>query len=387
MGKLTVKQVKYAAPGTHVDGDGLLLKVRASGSRSWILRVQVDGQRRDVGLGSEKDLSLAEAREKAAYLRKLARQGRDPIAERDKHRSRAPTFAIALVEAHRQLARGWEPKTGEAFLSSLSAHALPVIGRKRVDAIGAADLIAVLEPIWTDKPDQAKKVRRRVVQVLAFAKARGWRSDPVPDAAEIRRGLARQPKSRGFRAMPYTKVPAFVASELAKIRTPARLALLFAILTAARSQEVRLIRWEQIDRAGRLWARPAQIMKSREAHTSTLNPAALAILDMAGEAWGQAEFVFPSARDGRPLSDMSLSKMMRSAGEEATVHGFRSSFRDWAAELMPQIPGDVAEMALAHKVGDRVVQAYLRTDLRALRFELVDAWGAFVAPELGARGD
>lgn len=383
MGKLTVKQVKHAPPGTHVDGLGLLLRVRESGSRSWILRVQVDGRRRDIGLGSDADLTLAEAREKAAHLRKLARRGLDPVAERDKHKRRVPSFAEAVIEAHRELSQGWEPKTGDAFLSSLQAHAVPVIGRRRVDAIGAADLIEVLGPIWTAKPDQAKKVRRRMVQVLAFAKARGWRTEAVPEAAEIRRGLARQPKSEGFRAMPYAGVPAFVAGELAKDHSPARLALLFAILTAARSQEVRLARWGQIDRAARLWTRPAAIMKSREPHTVTLSPAALAVLDFAGDKWGQGEFIFPSAREERPLSDMSLSKMMRSAGQAATVHGFRSSFRDWAAEMMPHVPGDVAEMALAHKVGDRTVQAYLRTDLRGLRFDLVDAWGGFVAPGLG----
>lgn len=387
MGKLTVKQVRNAPPGVHVDGLGLLLRVRPSGSRSWILRVQVDGRRRDIGLGSDADLTLAEAREKAAHLRKLARQGRDPVAERDKHKRKVPTFREAIDSAHAELSKGWEDKTGEAFKSSLLAHAAPVIGGRKVDAIGAADVIEVLEPIWTAKPDQAKKVRRRVIQVLSFAKARGWRSDAVPEAAEIRRGLARQKKSEGFRAMPYAAVPAFIADELAKDHTPARLALLFAILTAARSQEVRLARWEQIDRTARLWSRPAQIMKSREAHTVTLSPAALAVLELAGDKWGQSEFIFPSAREGSPLSDMSLSKMMRSAGQSATVHGFRSSFRDWAAEMMPHVPGDVAEMALAHKVGDRVVQAYLRSDLRALRFDLVDAWGAFAAPGLGGRLD
>lgn len=386
MGKLTVKQAKSAKPGIHVDGAGLLLKVRASGSRSWILRVQFDGRRRDIGLGSDTDLSLAEAREKAAHLRKVARQGLDPILERDKHKNRAPTFAEAVIQAHEELAKGWEPKTGDAFLSSLQAHAVPAIGRRRVNDVGAAEVIKVLEPIWTAKPDQAKKVRRRIIQVLGFAKARGWRAEPVPEAAEIRRGLARQKKSEGFRSMPYAEVPAFVAGELDRDHTPARLAMLFVILTAARSQEVRFAKWEQIDREARLWARPAHIMKSREAHTVTLSPAALSILDLAAELWGQSEYIFPSAREGRPLSDMSLSKMMRTAGRSETVHGFRSSFRDWAAEMMPQVPGDVAEMALAHKVGDRVVQAYLRTDLRALRFDLVDAWGAFVSTSLHGLG-
>jgi integrase len=387
LGKLTVKQVKHAKPGTHVDGLGLLLRVRDSGSRSWILRVQVDGQRRDIGLGSDADLTLAEAREKAAHLRKLARQGLDPVAERDRHKRQVPTFAQAIELAHAELSKGWEEKTGEAFKASLLAHAAPVIGRRKVSAIGAADLIEVLQPIWTDKPHQARKIRRRIVQVLQFAKARGWRSDPVPEPHEIRQGLARQVMGEGFKAMPYAEVPAFFADQLGKDVTASRFALLFAILTAARSQEVRLARWEQIDLDRRLWARPAQIMKTSVAHTVTLSPAAAALLRMAADKWGSAGHVFPSAREGRPLSDMALSKLMRLSGRPETVHGFRSSFRDWAAEEMPTVPAMVPEMALAHKVGTKTEQAYLRSDLRALRFELVDAWGAFIAPALGLRSD
>lgn len=385
MGKLTVKQVKNAKPGTHGDGLGLLLRVRESGARSWILRVQVDGQRRDIGLGSDADLTLAEAREKAAHLRKLARQGKDPIAERDKHKALPLTFAQAIDLAHAELSKGWEEKTGEAFRASLLAHAVPVIGRKRVSAIGAADLIAVLDPIWTDKPHQARKIRRRLVQVLQFAKARGWRTDPVPEPHEIRQGLAKQDLGTGFAAMPYAEVPAFFAEQLAKDASPARLALLFAILTAARSQEVRGARWEQIDLERRLWSRPAALMKSRLAHVVTLSPAAVAILQRAAETGSKSGLIFPSAREGRPLSDMTLSKQMRAAGRSETVHGFRSSFRDWAAEEMPSVPAMVAEMALAHSVGNATEKAYLRSDLRALRFDLVDAWGAFVAPKLGQK--
>jgi integrase len=345
--------------------------------------VQVDGQRRDIGLGSDADLTLSEAREKAAHLRKLARQGKDPIAERDRHKRLVPTFTQAIELAHEELAKGWEPKTGEAFRSSLLTHAAPVIGARKVSAIGAADLIEVLQPIWTDKPHQARKIRQRLFQVLHFAKARGWRSDPVPEASEIRRGLARQNLGEGFRAMPYAELPAFFATQRASNPSPARLALLFTILTGARSQEVRFARWEQVDCERRLWARPAQIMKSRLAHTVTLSPAALSILDMAAEQWGKVGLVFPSSRENRPLSDMSLSKMMRTAERAETVHGFRSSFRDWAAEMMPTVPAMVAEMAISHSVGNATEKAYLRSDLRALRFDLVDAWGSYVAPGLG----
>ncbi len=201
-----------------------------------------------------------------------------------------------------------------------------------------------------------------------------------PEAHEIRQGLAKQNMGEGFKAMAYAEVPAFFAEQLSKDASAARLALLFAILTAARSQEVRLARWEQIDRAKRLWARPASIMKSKLAHTVTLSPAAIAILDLAADKYGKTGIVFPSAREGRPLSDMALSKHMRAAGRAETVHGFRSSFRDWAAEEMPTVPAMVAEMAIAHSVGNATEKAYLRSDLRALRFDLVDTWGGFVAP-------
>ncbi|MCR9193998.1 MAG: integrase arm-type DNA-binding domain-containing protein [Hyphomonas sp.] len=387
MGKLTVKQVKAAKPGRHIDGQGLLLHVRHSGSRAWVLRLQIDGQRRDIGLGSDADLTLAEARDKAAHLRKLARQGKDPIAERDKHKALPLTFAQAVDLAHAELSKGWKEKTGEAFRASLLAHAVPVIGRRRVNVIGAADLIEVLDPVWTEKPHQARKIRRRLVQVLQFAKSRGWRSEPVPEAHEIRQGLAKQDLGTGFAAMPYAQVPSFFAEQLAKDASAARLGLLFAILTAARSQEVRFARWDQIDLAKRLWSRPASIMKSKLAHTVTLSPAAIAVLDLTVDKFGRAGLVFPSAREGRPLSDMSLSKHMRAAGRAETVHGFRSSFRDWAAEEMPSVPPMVAEMAIAHSVGNATEKAYLRSDLRALRFQLVDAWGGFVAPKLGARSD
>ncbi len=386
MGKLTARHVQSAKPGTHIDGKGLLLRVRNDNAKSWVLRVQYDGRRRDVGLGSVDVLTLAEARDKAAALRKIALTGGDPIAERDRHKTKVPTFAEAMQLTHDELAKGWGDKTGAQFRSSLTTHALPTLGRHKVDVIETEHVTAALAKIWTEKPQIARKVRHRINQVLAFSKARGWRTSPVPLAKEITDGLAKQPESKGFRAMPYKELPAYVAEEIAKADSPARLALLFTIFTAARSGEVRHAEWRQIDREDREWKRPGAIMKNGKTHTITLNDAALAILDRAADAFGTDGLIFPSLH-GKVLTNAALGKMLRDSGRTETVHGFRSTFRDWAAEKMPTVPYAVAEMALAHTVGDATERAYLRTDLRDHRRALMDAWGQYAAPALSGGAD
>ena len=391
-----------------------MLIVKPSGARSWVLRVQADGKRRDVGLGAvepeggpkkvrgtcpagngpdsaqghdnpldavplmlRRSLTLAEAREKAAVLRKLAKAGANPVLERDRERRKVPTFAEAVTEAHTALASGWSDRTASAFKASLLEHACPSLGALRVDHIGAAEIIAALAPIWTGKPVMARKVRARVLQVLAFAKARGWRTQPLPDARELRSGLSVQQRGGNFAAMPYRDLPAFVVEQSELPATAGRLALLFTIHTAARSGEVRAATWDQIDLEGKTWTRPAAIMKSRIAHTVSLNDAALAVLARAKPLTGGKGLIFPGSRPGTQLSDMTLTKVLRDAGQACTVHGFRSAFRDWAAEKMPTMPAMVAEMALAHRVGTATEQAYLRSDLRDMRRQLMEAWGNF----------
>ena len=381
MGKLNAKAVKHAKPGVHVDGKGLLLRVRHDDAKSWVLRVQFDGIRRDIGLGSVDILSLAEAREKAAHLRKIALTGGDPIAERDKAKRQIPTFARAVELTHAELGQGWAAKTADQFLSSLETHAVPRIGRRRVDQIETEHVIAALAPIWTEKPQIARKVRHRIIQTLAFAKSRGWRENAPPDAKEITRGLAKQPKPKGFAAMPYGEIPTYVTDQLGRADSPARLGLLFTILTAARSGETRHAEWSQIDREAKVWHRPADIMKAGEPHTVALNNAALEVLDRAAAAFGTDGVIFPNGF-GKPLTDAAMSKLFRDSGRSETVHGFRSSFRDWAAERMPMIPAMVAEMALAHSVGTAVEKAYLRSDLLEQRHALMTAWGQHVAPAL-----
>ncbi|MEJ6010162.1 tyrosine-type recombinase/integrase [Novosphingobium aquae] len=420
MGKLTVLKVKSAKPGTgkdgkpckatFQDGDGLALVCAPTGAKNWVLRVQVGKRRRDIGLGAvdldglgresfagenrladtslmlRKTLTLPEAREKAAALRKLAKAGIDPATERDRERVKIPTFAEAVTEAHKALGRGWADRTAASFKASLEDHAVPKLGKLPVDAIGSAEVIGALAPIWNDKPVMARKVRSRIAQVLAFAKARGWRKDALPDARELRSGLSKQARGGNFAAMPFAEVPDFVAGELGKDLTASRAAMLFTLLTAARSGEVRQATWEQIDLKAGTWTRPAAIMKMNEGHVVTLSAAAVALLERFTPKDLRAGLIFVGLRGGA-LSDMSLTKALRTAGRSESVHGFRSAFRDWAAELMPTIPAMVAEMALAHRVGTATEQAYLRSDLRDMRRAMMDAWGRFAAPSLSGVAD
>lgn len=376
--KLTATAVKHAKAGRHSAGDGLYLLVSETGAKSWVLRVQFRGRRRDIGLGSIAELSLTEARDRARELRKLAKAGRDPIAGRDKAKTVTPTFESAAKACHEALSSGWEKRHSAAFLASLEQHAYPRLGRLHVDSVDEKDLVAVLSPIWHDRPAAARKLRQRMNIVLDFAKASGWRPTGAPRDS-LRSMLAKQGRSGNFSAMPYTDVPGFVAELRAKPLTVGRLAVLFVIFTAARPGEVRSAKWSHIDLEAMTWTRPAALMKSREVHVVTLSPAAVAVLREAEKLRTERNDapLFPGARD-RSLSDMALLKVVKAQGGDYTVHGFRSAFRTWAAEKMPTSPEAVAEAALAHVVPDAVVRAYQRAKFMDLRRKLLDAWGEFV---------
>ncbi|MEG8040622.1 integrase arm-type DNA-binding domain-containing protein [Sphingomonas sp. LR60] len=282
MGKLTALAVKNAKAGRHGDGAGLYLLVSSTGAKSWMIRIQQNGKRRDIGLGSVAALSLSEARQRAVDLRKHALNGRDPIAERDRDKRATPTFKEAVRSTHAALKKGWVEKNAAAFLTSLETYAYPTLGNLQVDTIEAGHIRDMLEPIWTTKPELARKVRTRVGQVLNFSHSKGWRATEAPGRS-ITVGLSKQPAGKNFKAMPYAAVPAFVQSLREKAATVGRQALLFQILTAARPGEVRAARWGQIDVEGRDWNRPAETMKGGEAHTVTLNSAALALLEEVRE--------------------------------------------------------------------------------------------------------
>jgi len=399
--RLSSQSVRYAGIGRHQDGDGLYLEVRPTGARFWLLRVQVDGRRRDIGLGradiaprrpeqtmilqdipilQRRLLTLAEAREKSALLRRVAKAGRDPVEERDKDRRTAPTFKEAAEQCHAAMKDGWSEKNAAAFLRSLSEHAYPKLGKIRVSAIDAPEITDALAAIWTAKPEQARKVRQRIGVVLNFAKNRGWRHTEAPTRT-VTMGLPKRPAGGNFSAMPWAQLPDFVAHLAQRQPTASRLALLFAIVTAARSGEVRGARLDQIDWDNKLWLRPAALMKNKLAHTVTLSPLAIDIV-RAAVAFFKPEptgLLFPGVRGGM-LSDMTLSKVMRDMKLAYVPHGFRSSFRDWAAEQQSDTPDPVAEAALAHVVPDKVIRAYKRTAFLAMRRQLLDAWGSFLLP-------
>lgn len=375
---LNAVQVRNAKPGRHSDGNvrGLHLLVSPSGARSWVLRMQVLGRRRDIGLGGWPDIDLEAAREKARKLRTAAKTGRDPIAERDRDRIAIPTFKEAAERYHEAKKGGWSTRNADRFISALKLHAFALIGTLRVDSIEERDIAAVLGPIWTTKPDVGRKLRHAIFGILDYAKAQRWRATGGPREG-VKSLLSKQPKGGNYAAMPHADVPTFCVEQSAKTDTAGRLALLFTILTAARSGEVRAAMWSQMDLEAKLWRRPASMMKGDKAHDVTLSPAALAILGRAKALRTTLKDapVFPGS-GGRKLSDMTMSKIVKPLGY--TVHGFRSSFRDWAAELMPTIPDPVAEAALAHAVPDAVVAAYKRTSFLEMRRKLLDAWGDYV---------
>ena len=400
--KLTAKAVLNAKAGRHADGGGLYLLVKPTGARSWLLRVQVDGRRRDIGLGSvetsalamrsdigedlpleEKSrLTLAEARELSARLRNAAKAGRDPAAERKKDRKPPPSFKDAAIATHKAqtASHSWSGKTADAFLSSLEAHAYATLGKMRVDLVEAEHIANALAPIWTAKPDMAKKVRQRIATVLDFAKAKNWRATEAPRKA-VGALTGKTKKGKNFPAMPYTDVPAYFRELSEGTPTKGRLGLMLAIATCARSIEVREARWLHIDTDKREWRRPAELMrKNNEAHTVTLNDAAVAVLERIAEQSSPDKpdsLLLPNNK-GTELSDMTISKVMRDEGLAFVPHGFRSSFRDWAAEQHSEIPDPVAEAALSHSVPDAVIAAYKRTKFLEMRRTLLDHWSTFI---------
>lgn len=378
MSKLNVTRIRNAKAGRHADGQGLYLLVSGTGAKSWMIRVQVHGRRRDIGLGSLAELTLEEARDKARQIRKVAKLGGDPIKERDKAKVIVPTFESAAETCHKDGPPSrWSKRHADAFLASLKQHAVPKLGRLLVDSVDENSIVAVLAPLWHEKPAAARKLRQRIRTVLDFAKVQGWRSIGAPNISP-RASLGKQPRSGNFSAMPYADVPAFVAELRSKAISAGRLALLFTILTAARSGEARKARWSQIDEDAATWTRPADMMKSGEAHVVTLSPAALAILETAKQLrMDKTDLIFPGTK-GQALSDMALLKIVKAEAGAFTVHGFRAAFRTWAAEHMPTIPEAVAEAALAHTVPDAVVRAYQRAKFMDLRRKLLDAWAAFV---------
>ena len=377
MGKLTATAIKAAKqPGRYGDGNGLFLFVDKRGGNSWVVRVQKNGKRRDIGLGGASKVTLKLARERAALVRSQLEAGIDPVAERKKAAG-IPTFREAAAIVHAEHKRGWKNgKHQKQWLATLEAYAFPAFGDMSVAAIDAAAVRDALAPIWLNKPETARRVRQRIVTVIDWAVAKGYRDSPLAMAV-IDKALPRQrAKAKHHAALPYSDLPAFMA-ELRERESMGRLALEAAILTAARSGDVRLATWAELDLDAATWAIPAERMKAGREHVVPLSPQALALFErMKAHRRGGSELVFPGTKRGKPLSDMTLTKALRDMGLAVTAHGFRSTFRDWVAE-QTSFQSDVAEAALAHVVSDKTIAAYQRGTMLDKRRALMSAWADY----------
>lgn len=373
-----VQQV--ATPGIYRDGGGLLLRVEDSGAKRWVLRTSVKGKRMDVGLGSAREVSLKEARDLAADLRKEARAGRNPTLKRRELRCETLTFKQAAEAVHAQREKGWRnSKHGGQWLSTLETYAFPTFGSKPVGEVEPADVLRALTPIWMTKPETARRVRQRIRVVLDWAVASGHRSQLLANPADtVRQGLQKQPRRNTHHpAVPWQEAPAFIAAVRNTTNAEAvRLCLEFTALTAARSGESRGAAWAEIDLDTATWTVPANRMKGHREHRVPLAPRAVEILKECRALWPKSELVFPG-RGGKQLSDMTLTMLMRRLGRSEVPHGLRSTFRDWAADN--RWDRDLAEAALAHALSSRVEAAYRRSDLFDSRWNLMEAWAKYLA--------
>ncbi|MEO6093930.1 MAG: integrase arm-type DNA-binding domain-containing protein [Novosphingobium sp.] len=395
---LTPLAVKNAKPGRHADGGGLHLLVKESGARSWVYRFMLNGNSRDVGLGpaGANGITLAAARDAASALRLKVKAGTDPLAQR--HREAAEALAAtqaakvagitfkAVAEAYIATNEGsWRnDKHRQQWRNTLASYVYPVIGDLPVAEVDTAHVLQILEPIWTDKAETASRVRGRMETILDAAKARGYRAgeNPARWRGHIAQILpARSRLTRGHhKALPYGTLPAFMVALRERVAVAA-LALEFTILTAARSGEVLGATWAEVDLEKSVWTVPASRMKAAKEHRVPLSPRAVAIVESLkplGSKW-----LFPGKKENM-LSGMAMAMLLRRMKVDATPHGFRSAFRDWAAECTGYAH-EVAEMALAHTIENKVERAYRRGDLFDKRRRLMDDWATYCGSD-GAAG-
>ena len=363
-----------AEPGRYCDGQGLYLEVQPSGSRSWVQRLAVRGRRREMGLGSFPLVSLDEARAQAFANRKLARAGGDPVAAR--RAADEPTFADAAERVWRQMRPGWRnPRYGRDWLSGLTRVAFPGIGAMPVGAVTTADVIETLRPVWHARPTTARRVLQRIGLVMEWAVAMGYRGANPCGRVDLVLGRQRH-RTRHMPALPHREVAgALVAVRGSGARTVVKLAFEFLVLTAGRSGEVRGAEWREVDQVAAVWTIPASRMKGSREHRVPLCGRARAVLVEARALDPGSPLVFPTAR-GRPLKDMALSGLLKQLGIAAVPHGFRSSFRDWAAEERPPARGG--------RGGAGPRGAAIPSSLRAVRPvraapRLMDDWADYLA--------
>lgn len=382
---LTVARIKsLKQPGMHADRDGLYLNITKRGSKSWILRYQINGRRREMGLGSIRRVSLAEAREDASDFLKLKRKGIDPKTHRDNHKQAVDngevwTFdrcAEAYIAAHKP---SWKnPKHADQWGNTLDQYAAPVFGDKPVDEVDTALIMQVLEPIWTTKNETASRLRGRIENILSWAIVHAHREGPNPAVWRGHLSILLPPpqkvqKVQHHTALPYDDIGKFMA-ELRQQKALSAKALELAILTATRTSEIINAQWDEFDLDNGVWTIPAARMKADREHRVPLSDRALTVLiDLSNKS----KWLFPS-RNKKPLSTNAMLTLLKNRMDKPfTVHGFRSTFRDWAAEVSSH-PRELAEAALAHVLGNKAEAAYQRGDLLDKRRGLMRDWADYI---------
>ena len=390
--KLSAREAATKKPGRYGDGDGLYLVVGANGGRKWVFRFSWRGKVTETGLGSADVVTLAEARGKAEEARKALAAGTNPIESRRKAASvlaAKPTFGDAADDLIEAKASEWRNAKHRAqWAMTLSRYCAPLRPRP-VEEIDTEAVLAVLKPIWRRAPETASRLRGRIEMVLDGARARGHiprnEANPARWRGHLDKLLPKRPiLSRGHHAaMPYSEVPGFMR-ELRERDGFAAMALELCILTAARSGEIYGARWDEIDLENKVWTVPATRMKASRQHRIPLSEAAMAVLERVGAA-KVCDLVFPG-RGGRPLSNMAMEMLLRRMDVNFTVHGFRSSFRDWAGNET-DFSREVAEAALAHVVGDKAEQAYRRGDALDKRRQLMQSWANYCAGAIDGTND
>ncbi len=364
-------------PGRHSDGGGLYLNVSPTGTKSWLFMWVRDGKRREMGLGAYPTVSLSRVRTKAAECRLAVSDGRDPIAE--KRKEAEPTFGECADRYIGSIKSEWRNAKHEYQWNQTLTDYCKAIRDKRVSEIGTEEVLTVLKPIWQSKNETASRLRGRMERVLDFAKVKEWRTgeNPAVWRGHLRNILPKRQKlQRGhLSAMPYRDVPAFITMVRAAEALAAR-ALEFTILTVSRSGEALGAKWPEIDFEKKLWTVPKDRMKDGQAHTVPLSDRATELLKRLLEA-RRNDFVFPGEKRNKPLSNMAMLMLLRRLkAAHLTVHGFRSSFRDWCGDETT-FPREIAEAALAHKVGNEVERAYRRSDALEKRRKLMQAWANY----------
>ena len=365
-------------PGKYLDGDGLMLIVDQSEAKRWVQRLVINGRRRDIGHGSFKHVSLKEARLKAAAASKLAREGGDPLAERQRERG-VDTFEELARKVHELKRPTWKnPKHGDQWINTLRTYVFPKLGDRRVSDISKSDVLSVLEPIWTSKHETASRVRQRMGEVFKRAIALDWRQDNPAEAVKATLPRVSRGSINHYKALDYNLVNHFIIELRQRKAWPVtKLAYEFLILTALRTGEIRGALWSEIDLAKAEWFIPRERMKAKADHRVPLTPRMLEILTEAKDyAADGGTLVFPSQRGDRMLSDNTFRKLNQSSSYDIDVHGFRSTFRTWAQDKT-DFAREVVEAALSHQEQDAVVAAYARSDLFAKRRSLMEQWEAW----------